>query len=225
MDGFGGLATGLGVGGENVVDGVEFGARGTLEDAFDDFRDAGEGETILEKGGDGDFVGGVECGGMRATFLHGFAGQAEAGEAAGGGFFEIKAAESGPVELDVLRRDASGIGERVLNGHTHVGRSELRKDSAINELDEGVNHGLRVDDDLDLIGAHVEQPAGFDNFEALVHHGGGIDGDAVAHFPVGVGEGLIDGDVGELVDGRFAEWAAGGGEDDSAHFRVERGVR
>ena len=82
-----------------------------------------------------------------------------------------------------------------------------------------------MDDDVDLVGSDAEEPAGFDDFETLIHHGGGIDGDAVAHFPVGVGEGLIDGDVGELVDGRFAEWAAGGGEDDSAHFRVERGVR
>ena len=55
--------------------------------------------------------------------------------------------------------------------------------------------GLRMDDNVDLVGADTEEPAGFDDLEAFVHHGGGINGDAVAHAPVGMGEGLFDGNV------------------------------
>ena len=73
-----------------------------------------------------------------------------------------------------------------------------------------------MNDDVDLIGAHAEKPARLDDFETLVDHGGGIDGDAVAHLPVGMGEGLFGSDGGEIFQGRFAEGAAGGGEDEAA---------
>src|ERR1700751_2917020 len=79
-----------------------------------------------------------------------------------------------------------------------------------------------MDDDIDLIGADTKEPASFDDLEALVHHGGGIDGDAVAHAPVGVGEGLFDGNVGEIFDGHFAKRAAGSGENEAADFGIER---
>ena len=214
-DFFGGLAAGFGVGGEDIVDRGELGARRAGEDAFDDLGNAHEGQAILEEGRNG-----IEGARERATFFHGFAGEAETGEAARGSLLEIEALELGPVELNLLRRDARGVGERVLNGHAHVWRGELREHSAVDEFDEGMNDGLWVDDDVNLIGAHAEEPAGFNDFEAFVHHGGGVDGDAIAHFPVGMGESLIDGDAGEVVDGCFTEGAAGGGEDDAADFGV-----
>jgi hypothetical protein len=124
----------------------------------------------------------------------------------------------GPVELDLLGVDAVGIGESVLDRHAHVGWSELCEDGAVDEFDEGVDDGLGMNDDVDLIGTQVEEPARFDDFEAFVHQGGGIDGDAVAHFPVGMGESLLDGDVSELRERRFAEGATGSGEDDAADF-------
>jgi len=99
---FGGLAASFAVGVEDIVDGSEFGAGGAGQDAVDDLGDAEEREAIFEEGGDGDFVGGVESGGIGATFFHGFAGEAEAGETARGGLFEIEAAEGGPIELDLL---------------------------------------------------------------------------------------------------------------------------
>ena len=40
-------------------------------------------------------------------------------------------------------------------------------------------------------GGEVEEAAGLDDLEALVHHGGGVDGDALAHDPGGVLEGLL----------------------------------
>jgi len=215
---FGGLATGFGVGREDVVDGIELGARRVGEDGFNDFGDAEEWKAVVEKSSDSDFIGGVEGAGECTTLLQGFASETETGKSARGGFLEVEAAEFGPVELDLLRLDAGGIGERVLDGHAHIRRSELSEDGAVDELDEGMDGGLGMDDDIDLIGAKTEEPAGFDNFKAFVHHRGGIDGDAVAHAPVGVGEGLVDGDVGKLRERSFAKWAAGSGEDDAADF-------
>src|SRR5271170_7349436 len=78
--------------------------------------------------------------------------------------------------------------------------------------------GLRVDCDADLGGRKVEEAAGFDDFEALVHHGGGVDGDALAHDPGGVFEGLGGGYAVEVGQGGVAERATGGGEPDLFDF-------
>ena len=67
-------------------------------------------------------------------------------------------------------------------------------------------------------GGQVEEAAGFDDLEALVHHGGGVDGDALAHDPGGVLEGLRRGDVVEVGERRVAEGATGGGEPDLLDF-------
>jgi len=40
-------------------------------------------------------------------------------------------------------------------------------------------------DHLHLLGRHVEEPAGLDDLETLVHQGGGVDGDLGAIFHVG----------------------------------------
>ena len=53
-----------------------------------------------------------------------------------------------------------------------------------------MDDGFGVDDHVDLVGLEVEEPFGFDHFEAFVHHRGGVDGDFGAHVPVGVLEGL-----------------------------------
>ena len=57
---------------------------------------------------------------------------------------------------------------------------------------------LRVDNDLDLIGADTKQPPGFDDFQCLVHHGGRVDGDLATHIPSRVVQSLFDGDAFEL---------------------------
>src|SRR5580704_12192977 len=75
-----------------------------------------------------------------------------------------------------------------------------------------------MDDYFDLIETDPEKPAGFDDFEAFVHHGGGVDGDALAHDPGWVFEGLLRGDVVEGGERGVAEGATGGGEPDLLHF-------
>ena len=81
-----------------------------------------------------------------------------------------------------------------------------------------------MDDDIDLIGADAEEPAGFDDLKALVDHRGGVDGDAVAHAPVGMSESLGGSDGFEGLERRFAERATGGGEDDAANLGVGSGA-
>jgi hypothetical protein len=108
-----------------------------------------------------------------------------------------------------------------LNRHAHIGGAELGKDGAVDEFDHGVDGGLRMNEDIDLVWANVEEPTGFDDFEAFIHHGGGIDGNAVAHAPVGVGQGLVDGNVFHFRKRRFPERATRGGEDQAADVGVE----
>src|SRR5215472_13890124 len=80
--------------------------------------------------------------------------------------------------------------------------------------------GLWMDSYADLRWGHVEETTGFNDFEALVEHGGGVDGDAAAHDPGGVLESLLRRDGGELFEGRVAEGAAGCGEPDELDFVV-----
>ena len=148
----------------------------------------------------------------------GFVGEAEAGEAGEIGEGEVQLAQRGEVEGEV-GGDALGVGEGVEDGEAHVGDGDLGEDAAVDEFDQGVDGGLGVDGDANLLGRKVEEAAGFDDLEALVHHGGGVDGDALAHDPGGMLEGLGGSDVlrSRLMRG-VAEGATGGGEPDLFYF-------
>ena len=54
---------------------------------------------------------------------------------------------------------------------------------------------------------------GLDEFEALVHQPGGIDGDLRAHGPVGMGERLLRRRRRDSLRAPCAEWPPGGGQD------------
>src|SRR5881394_4459981 len=100
------------------------------------------------------------------------------------------------------------MGQRVEDRQAHVSDRKLGQDAAVHELDQGMDRGLRVDYNPDLLRGYVEQTAGLYDLEALVHQGGGIDRDAVAHLPRGMVQRLLDGDVGELGFGSVQNWAA-----------------
>src|SRR5579863_10335099 len=82
-----------------------------------------------------------------------------------------------------------------------------------------------MDGNPDLAGLDVEKPAGFDDLQALVEHGGRIDGDAATHVPGGVLEGLLGRDGCELIERELAERAARGGEPDGLDFVVGAGAQ
>ena len=58
----------------------------------------------------------------------------------------------------------------------------------------------------------------FQDFEALVHHGCGIDGNLLAHAPHRVIERIGNGDGFKLLDRPFAERSAGGRNLEEFHF-------
>lgn len=64
---------------------------------------------------------------------------------------------------------------------------------------------------------HVEEMTCLDDFECLVEHRGGVDGDFCSHRPVGVVEGI--GGCGVFYSGCVpgAEWASRGGDDQAFH--------
>ena len=71
-----------------------------------------------------------------------------------------------------------------------------------------------LDDNLNFIFGQAEQPGGLDQFQALVHQGGGVDGDLGTHVPVGVLEGISLGLAPQLLSLHAEEGAAGGREQD-----------
>lgn len=80
-----------------------------------------------------------------------------------------------------------------------------------------MDHTLRVHHHLDLTGPGIEQPAGLDQLQALVHHACRVDGNLAAHRPVRVGTGLLGADIHELGHRRFTKRPAGGGQQDAAY--------
>ena len=189
------------------------------EHFFNCTRDACEGDSALQESLDGHLVGGIESDAVGSAFFCGLEGQAQAREALEVGLLEVQVAERGHVEGQRGSR-ALRVGERIQDGQAHVCDGDLRQDRPVHVLHQRMNRGLRMDCNADLRGRHVEEAAGFDDFEALVEHGGRVDGDAAAHHPRGVLESLLRGDAGELVERQLAEWSAGGRQPDGFDLGV-----
>ncbi len=169
------------------------------EHLFNCTRDSHERDAAVKECLDGDLVGCVESDAVGSAFLCRFKGEAQAGEALEVGLLKVKMAERGQIEGERGGRPLR-VGQRIQDGQAHVGHGDLRKDRAVNVFDKRVNGGLRVNGDPHLRCGDIEETAGLDNFKALVEHGSRVDGDATAHHPCGVLEGLLGGDVGELVE-------------------------
>ena len=60
--------------------------------------------------------------------------------------------------------------EGILDGQTHIGHSQLGFHRSVLELYGRMYNRLWVNEHLDLLGIHTEEPFGFDDLEALVHH-------------------------------------------------------
>ena len=69
-----------------------------------------------------------------------------------------------------------------------------------------------MDDDVDLVGGHVEQPVRLDDLEALVHQRGRIDGDLAAHLPRRMTQRLLGRHPLERRGGEVAKRSARRGE-------------
>src|SRR2546429_9959887 len=66
------LSPGLGVRRKHIFHPLQTPACGARQHALDHFRNAQEREPLLEKCGNRDFVGGIQCTWIRPAFSHGF---------------------------------------------------------------------------------------------------------------------------------------------------------
>ena len=112
----------------------------------------------------------------------------ETGERVGVGRLEIQPPGASEVECGKGSGPAVGIRERVLNGQPHVRDAELGDRRPVCQFHHRMDDRLRVDDHVDLIRPHAEQPARLDDFEALVHQSRRVDRDLAAHAPRGMVE-------------------------------------
>jgi len=83
-----------------------------------------------------------------------------------------------------------------------------------------VDQRLGVHDDVDAVERDVEQQVGLDDLEALVDQGRGVDRDDRPHVPGGMGEGLLDRDVGELGPRPAAERPTTGRKHQATYLAV-----
>ena len=144
-------------------------------------------------------------------------GQPEAGETRKIRLFEIQLSDLEEIQGRYAGIQARRPSERMGDRGTHIGVAELGEYGAVLVLDQGVDHALRVDDNLDAIGVGPEQPTGLDDLQTLVHHGGRVDRDLATHRPRGMCAGLIGGDRRESFDRPIAQWAAGRGQQNAFH--------
>ena len=200
-------------------------SRHAVENVFDDGRNAGKRQPALEKRRDGHFVGSIQGARQRAPRRSASFASARQGNFPSGTSSKSSLRGARPIERAIVGRNAFRVGERVLERHAHVGGPELRQDRAIHKFDHGMNGRLRMDDHVNFVEVHAEEPARFDHFEALVHERGGVDGDALAHFPVGMRQGLLGRHFCELGGGGRPKRAAGSGEDQALHFPVIAGAQ
>jgi len=153
------------------------------------------GDEFINKCLNGNFVCSIKCCRSGSTGIQCVFGQSEAGKT-----FFVGGAE---VELMGLRKveggkDAGvppGMKYGVLESKSHLRRGKLCEDGAVFEFHHGVDDALWMDDDLNLVRRHVEEPPGFNDFQAFVGHGGGVDGDLGSHVPVRVLQGLFQSDI------------------------------
>ena len=116
---------------------------------------------------------------------------ASAGNRSGSGASKVSVADLGEIELGGRTVDPGRIGQAMRDRDAHVGRAELRHHRAVAVFDHAVDDRLRMHQHGELCRRHGEQVMRLNQFQALVHHGCGIDGDLRAHRPVGMLERLL----------------------------------
>nr|GEU28237.1 hypothetical protein [Tanacetum cinerariifolium] len=188
-----------------------------VHDPGDHAVDLAEADAAVEKRLHGHFVGRVEQGRRRAAGAQRVERQRQAGKALVVGTLELQRGDLGNVELSHAGCDPFRVRQRVSDRRAHVGVAQLRQHGPVDVRHHRMDHRLRVDHDLDAVGRGAEQPVGLDHFQALVHHGGGIDRNLAAHRPVRMFARLLGRHVFQRGDVAREEWPAGCGEQDLGH--------
>ena len=119
----------------------------------------------------------------RGPMPAGLAGDPQRREARLVGRAEVEPPGGDEVGRRGRRGQAVGIGQRVLDGKSHVGGAQLGLEGAVDEPDGGVDDALRMDDDLDGVVVDIVQPVRLDDLQALVGERRRVDRDLGAHRP------------------------------------------
>ena len=139
---------------------------------------------LVQKTGDGDLIGCVVYCRCSATCLEGVVSQFQAGVAVKVRSTEVPLHGLPEVERAIhcrLRgrgRAGSVVWQRSWRG------AKLSEYGAVDELDEGVGNALRMNDHFESPRFQTKQPVRFDQFEAFIGHGRGIDRYLRPHRPV-----------------------------------------
>src|ERR1700751_4094994 len=78
-----------------------------------------------------------------------------------------------------------------------------------------MNYALRMNHDGDLFGLEVKQPMSLDYLKSLIHQGGRIYGDLIAHSPGRMLQGICNGNPREALCWPLAKGSARGSENHS----------
>ena len=136
------------------------------------------------------------------------------------GGHKIEAQGTTPVHRQAIR-----IGERVLDGNTHISGGKLRHDRAVYKFYHGMNDGLGVNVDVNLGRRQTKKPMRLNNFQAFVHQSGGVDGNPAPHLPDGVLQGLLGGQAVKSLPWSLKKWPSGPRQDDTADFPRQPGAQ
>jgi len=91
-------------------------------------------------------------------------------------------------------------------------RELIALDRAVDKLDQRVDDALVMDEHVDAFERQAKEPVRLDDFKALVHQRGGVDGDLGAHGPRRMAQRLGRCDRGEGLGRTVTEGAARSGQ-------------
>ena len=110
------------------------------------------------------------------------------------------------------------ISQSQTNRNPHIRKSHLSDHRSIRKFHHGMNDTLRVHVHSDFGRRHIEEPASLDDFQTLVHHGGGIDGNLPAHGPLWMIQRLIQSHIFQLFRRVLPERSPGCGQKNPPNF-------
>ena len=148
------------VNGERVLDGLGLGDRplplGRIERRFDQGGNTAESETPPNEFSHRYLVCGVEDRRGGPTGRKRPAGQSQRRKTLQIGLFERQRGDTRKIEPGGGRRHAYRPSQAMGDRNAHVGRAELGDDGAVTVFHQAMNHGLRVDDDVEGIRSERE---------------------------------------------------------------------
>ena len=74
-----------------------------------------------------------------------------------------------------------------------------------------MDYAFPVNHHIHPIDRHIKQPGGFHDFQALIHHGGAVNGDLRSHVPIRMLQSLFRGNLLQLFHALSEKRAAGSG--------------